>query len=168
MPKKNKNSNETFWLIFKHCKTSKISQKILDFWPNCLRNLIIKSSEKVRKLRSDASHVNLCFPQNYLRILSDLFLKTLVNFMTLELLIIVLSIHRVTSVMEVLSSPTDHFSWTNRKLRFDQENDVKIIATNGEEEVHHLFSFVGWLRPLSGFLNSSRNANETKKFKDFI
>ena len=149
--------------------TSKISQNNLYFLAELSAKSDHKKSEKVRKLRSDASHVNLCFPQNYLRILSDLFLKTLVNFMTLELLIIVLSIHRVTSVMEVLSSPTDHFSWTNRKLRFDQENDVKIIATNGEEEVHHLFSsFVGWLRPLSGFLNSSRNANETKKFKDFI
>ena len=63
--------------------------------------------------------------------------------MTLELLIIVVPLYRVTLVMEALSSPTDHFSWTNRKLRFDQENDVKIIAANGEEEVHHLFSFVG-------------------------
>ena len=122
-----------------------------------------KKSEKVRKLRSDASHVNLCFPQNYLRILSDLFLKTLVNFMTLELLIIVLSIHRVTSVMEVLSSPTDHFSWTNRKLRFDQENDVKIIATNGEEEVHHLFFFRGLVEAVIWFSKLVKKCKRDKK-----
>ena len=107
--------------------------------------------------------MNLCFPQNYLRILSDLFLKTLVNFMTLELLIIVLSIHRVTSVMEVLSSPTDHFSWTNRKLRFDQENDVKIIATNGEEEVHHLFFFRGLVEAVIWFSKLVKKCKRDKK-----